>query len=129
MVSNVSDSCLPGALRAKRVSLLWEERRDPLSASVSESKSVILTVFSITYVSFYGPWSPTVLRASFDGVRVSHNPVTCIYWWPRRSLPPVSFSAFPELTRLFPTCHLKMSRSGHVASVELVAAFKLGQLS
>lgn len=73
MVSNVSDSCLPGTLKVKRVLLLWEERRNPLNASVLESKSVILSVFSITYVLFYGPWSSTVLRASFDGVRVSHT--------------------------------------------------------
>lgn len=67
MVSNVSDSCLPGTLKVKRVLLLWKEKRNPLRASV------ILSVFNITYVLFYGPWSPTVLRASFDSVRVSHN--------------------------------------------------------
>lgn len=64
---------MPGTLKVKQVLLLWEERRNPLSASVLESKSVILRVFSVTYVLLYGPWSPTVLRASFDGVRVSHT--------------------------------------------------------
>lgn len=73
-VSNVSDSCLPGTLKVKRVGYCYGRKRwNPLSASVLESKSVILRVFSVTFVLLYGPWSPTVLRASFDGVMVSHT--------------------------------------------------------
>ena len=35
-VCNVSDSCLPGTLKVKRILLSWEEKQNPLSASVLE---------------------------------------------------------------------------------------------